>query len=221
MRPHNLALVTTVIRLESKLSFSLLSKSVANRSWVGTVNPRDSAGQTLKPKRSVNAVSHSPLYCCMAQLLWPLAWKYGTESIATTMGHLDQERANQRSTKPYLPRIGLSGSWPAKIGLLPCSDIKGKVNSDRIGQFFVPSSRGNVYILVVYDMDWNFIFAEPIRSCTKEQIFNAYKQVHELLSARGLQPQFSVTDNEASKILKDYLITQGILSTSTTACPSG
>ena len=113
--------------------------------------------------------------------------------------------------------IGLSLISPrdtseVQVGPIPCQDIhvrRATVYSDTTRQFLVASSRGNSYILVAIDLDSNYIFAEPMSSRSKVQIFRAYSTIHATFQARGLAPQLSVMDNEASQILKDYITSQG------------
>jgi hypothetical protein len=42
----------------------------------------------------------------------------------------------------------------------------GKICTNQTGQFPVTSSRGNQYILVLYDYDTNAILMEPLKNCT-------------------------------------------------------
>jgi hypothetical protein len=41
--------------------------------------------------------------------------------------------------------------------------VTGQIFSDPTGRFLTPSSKGNSYLLVVYDYDSNMIFAEPMQ----------------------------------------------------------
>ena len=53
---------------------------------------------------------------------------------------------------------------------IPPIQITGQIVSDRTGRFPINSSRGNIYIMVVYDFDLNTILAEPIKSCTEIEL---------------------------------------------------
>jgi hypothetical protein len=61
------------------------------------------------------------------------------------------------------------------------------------------------YVMVIYDYDSNAIIAEPILNRTAKELICAYTSVHTLLLKRGLRPQQQQLDNEASKILKDFM----------------
>ena len=68
-----------------------------------------------------------------------------------------------------------------------------------------PSSRGNNYILVLYDFDSNAILVEPIANRTAGEIKRAWEILHNTLTSRGVPPKTYVMDNEASKELKKPL----------------
>ena len=80
----------------------------------------------------------------------------------------------------------------------------GQIHTDQTGQFIVPSSTGNNYLLILYDYDSNSILAEPMRNRTGQCILLAYKAVHARLVAAGLRPQLQRLDNECSEALKDF-----------------
>ena len=138
--------------------------------------------------------------------------RYLPKSIITTMGHLDQQRKNKQSTKEKVlsddmsptptPQIGTSRTQQVYAECLP---ITGKIFSDLPGRFVVPSSRGNNYLLIVYDYDSNAIEAQPIKSRSATDIVNGFKKIVELLKSRGLNPQLHRLDNEASAALRSYL----------------
>ena len=88
--------------------------------------------------------------------------------------------------------------------------ISGKIFGDLTGAFPVPSRAGNLYHLVVYDYDSNYIDAEPLKSRSGPTILAGYKRIIERLKKAGLQPRFQRLDNEASQQLKDYLRSENI-----------
>ena len=125
---------------------------------------------------------------------------------ATIMGHLDQERANQRSTQPKSHRAPANCyTRPLQVHMTQISTLRTAAYADATGRFLVPSSRGHSYVLVVYDVKANYIFARPITSRRQDRIHDAFKDVYELLIARGLHPALAVVDNEASQTLKSYI----------------
>jgi len=137
--------------------------------------------------------------------------KYTPESVAMHKGHLDQTQSNLRSTKQNRQKshnlfIGVVDEMAADTTL----HRQGTIYSDPTGRFITQSSQGNNYILVVFDGDSNYIFAEPIPSRSSEQILKAYTKIHDLLTSRGIYPKMHICDNEASKSLKRYLTSKGV-----------
>jgi hypothetical protein len=146
--------------------------------------------------------------------------RYFTKSIATALGHLDQNRKNVQSTK-VLPTDDTTCCKPeplpngkrthcvyAAIEALPTTS--GAVASDQTGQFPVTSARGMKYVMVVYDYDSNAIIAEPIINRTAKELLRAYTDIHTFLVQRGLRPQLQRLDNEASNALKTFLHEQEV-----------
>jgi hypothetical protein len=164
--------------------------------------------------------------------------KFPPHSEATVKGHLDQARANQRSTKPKKDKTGwVKIEKPGKLPSSPPMDsdcdleisedfhpsvtsppaerthqiyassqpVTRQIFSDPTGRFLTPSSKGNSYLLVVYDYDSNMIFAEPMQSRTGTEYLKAYKHVHKTLCDHGLKPQLQKLDNEASKALLQFM----------------
>jgi hypothetical protein len=74
----------------------------------------------------------------------------------------------------------------------------------------VVSSKGNKYIMILYDYDSNAILAKPIKDHTAPELLKAFQVMEQELVARGLTPKLMKLDNEASKFLKDYLHQQDI-----------
>jgi hypothetical protein len=74
----------------------------------------------------------------------------------------------------------------------------------------VVSSKGNKYIMILYDYDRNAILAQPIKDRTAPELLKAFQVMEQELVARGLKPKLKKLDNEASKLLKTYLHQQNI-----------
>ena len=139
-------------------------------------------------------------------------------------GHLDQSRKNQRSTAPTLiPPEAPPEVPPVDDDLCPpSSDTRthmcfaatlaptGQIYSDQTGRFVLPSSTGNNYIMIVYDYDSNFIFAQPFRNRTAKCILEAYKILHARLCKAGLRPRLQRLDNECSQLLKGFMHDENI-----------
>jgi hypothetical protein len=67
------------------------------------------------------------------------------------------------------------------------------------------SSKGNKYIMVLYEYDSNVILAEPIKNIKAAELIRAFQVMETKLTARGLQPKLTRLGNEASQLLKSYL----------------
>ncbi|KAI2504487.1 Reverse transcriptase (RNA-dependent DNA polymerase) [Fragilaria crotonensis] len=140
--------------------------------------------------------------------------KHLPKSIATTLGHQDQEAKNIRSTRS-VPPIDLASDLD--VDLAPQLETRShhiaamllghqhllKSYSDQTGRFHVPSSRGNNYIFVLYHQDTNSIHAVAIPNRKAASIRNAWEQTHKMLVHQGHPPDLHILDNECSHDLKD------------------
>jgi hypothetical protein len=151
--------------------------------------------------------------------------QYLPKSLITALGHLDQTRSNARSTKPRKPNNVTTPDTAPKLTdtiddpdlntrrhyvYVDCEPITGKIYSDLPGRFIAPSSRGNNYLLIVYDYDSNAILAEPMKNRQGKTITQAYEKIHKLLVSRGLRPILQRLDNEASVHLRTFLTAEHI-----------
>jgi hypothetical protein len=170
---------------------------------------------TLKTALSIGWISNFPGLTLLALR------KNTPRSIPMAEGHQDQVRKNQRSTQPPPTVIAPDTEIPDDItpaGNDGCShalfaaviEPTGQIYSDQTGQFVIPSSNGNNYLMVVYDYDSNHIFAQPFRNRTAKCILDAYKIVHAQLVKAGLCPRLQCLNNECSTILKDFLHTEDV-----------
>ncbi len=80
--------------------------------------------------------------------------------------------------------------------------------NDCTGNFPFMSLDGNVCFLVMYHYKTNAIFAVPIPGLDSKSILDAYKKIFEYLVSKGYKPKVYVMDNQATKAIKDYLVTQ-------------
>ena len=101
--------------------------------------------------------------------------KHLPPSIATAKGHLDQERKNLQSTKSIdddyfpLPNRHNVKSFDACATIIPFVN-RDTAYHDLTGRLPHTSSRGNQYILVVYDYDSNAILHCPLKNKTAAEI---------------------------------------------------
>jgi hypothetical protein len=103
--------------------------------------------------------------------------KHFPKSNATTKGHMDQTRQNIRTRQPRAnkpdPTTEQDTVEPQQEPnnastqqMFATITETGKIYTDQTGRFPVTSSRGNRYILVLYDYHTNAILTEPLKNCT-------------------------------------------------------
>jgi hypothetical protein len=197
------------INLPDRTTAILQGKSVLdNKLW----RTRNSTCNALVPQGYTTAQRVAYLHACMGSPALstflsaldagfldsvPLkAWqvrKFPPNSEAMWKGHLDLSRANQRSTKPSRALfLGVISNLKADLDI---NHRPGRIYSDITGKFIIPSSQGNNYLLVVYDYDSNFIFAEPMANRNSETILKTYQPIHDAIVASGATPVIHITDN--------------------------
>ena len=127
---------------------------------------------------------------------------------AIAKGHLDQERQGLQSTKQieddYFPPQEPIKTYhiAAKI---ECYQAKQMAYSDLTGKFPHVSSRGNQYVLVLYDFDSNAILVAPLKSRQAHEITQKWKELHGKLTKHGHVTKNYIMDNECSADLKAAL----------------
>jgi hypothetical protein len=151
---------------------------------------------------------------------WPgltsdLVRKQLPKSIATVKGHLNQQRKNIRSTQPKSdtdeqPVSDSPNERTHHVFAAVHDTTTGQIATDLTGRFPNTSSRGNKYILVLYDYDSNAILTEPMRNRSDTEHLRAYNKLHLYLVERGFKPLLQKLDNEASIALKRTIRAKGI-----------
>jgi hypothetical protein len=135
--------------------------------------------------------------------------KHLSKSTSTTKDHLNQQRQNARTTKVKDPNVIMTEpdlDQGIKTQFVYAATIDaGQIYTDQTGIFPVVSSKGNKYIMVLYDYDSNAILAQPIKDRTAPELLRAFQVMDQELVARGLKPKLMKLDTEASKLLKTYL----------------
>ena len=76
------------------------------------------------------------------------------------------------------------------------------------GAFPVQSLEGMQAFFIAYDYDTNAIFAIPTKDLKDATIIEAFEQVFNELEEAGYKPKFNVTDNQATKPIKEFLKTK-------------
>ena len=77
--------------------------------------------------------------------------------------------------------------------------------SDITGALPYKSSRGNLYVMVMYDNGRNAILSEPINNRQTATICDAFFKIHKVLKARGSKPKVYMMENECSSDLKEAM----------------
>ena len=122
---------------------------------------------------------------------------------------MKQQLKNLRSTKrPQLPTLIPLYTPPLPVSpktLIPAEDLTqaiychieqtGQIYMDQTGHLPVTSSRGNKYIMTLYDYDSNAILTEPIKFRSEAEIIRAYSKIHESLTRCGFKPKLQHIDN--------------------------
>ena len=156
--------------------------------------------------------------------------KHLPASIATALGHQDQEAQNLRSTKTTLPSetpnedddiapipdtdaTPIPSTTPRPHHL--CSTLVSqqeilKSYSDQTGKFPVPSSRGNHYIFVLYHQDTNSIHTVALPNRKAASIRDAWESIYKKLRFQGHPVHLHILDNECSQDLKDAFLSYQI-----------
>ncbi|KAL7478261.1 hypothetical protein ACHAW6_004033, partial [Cyclotella cf. meneghiniana] len=145
--------------------------------------------------------------------------KFIKPSEASEKGHMDQRRANIRSTKSSpVSRTSHENDHMIEHEQTPNNDktnmvfmtmveINGQLFTDQTGRFPVTSNRGNNYIVIFYAVDPNYIKSYPIKSRHRSEILKAYDEVYQFLRFRGYRPQLHKLDNETSKDVEAFVTT--------------
>ena len=84
-------------------------------------------------------------------------------------------------------------------------DIKGTVYTDLPGRFPARLYKGNQYIFLTYVYDANAIIVRPMKSRTKEDILEVFKDVYEYLKKKKFAPKLHIMDNKCSKLVETFL----------------
>jgi len=77
------------------------------------------------------------------------------------------------------------------------------MHTDQTGRFPATSSKGNQYIMVLVEVDGNYIDAEPMKNRTEGSLIKAYLALWARLTASGtVKPRTHLLDNEALAAFK-------------------
>jgi hypothetical protein len=75
--------------------------------------------------------------------------------------------------------------------------------TNQTGWFPVQSSRGNKLIMVLYEIDGNYIDAEPMQDSQESSLIKAYNTLWARVTKSGkVRPTVNILDNEALELFK-------------------
>ena len=148
---------------------------------------------------------------------WPLLTakavrKHFPEHTETDKGHMKRVKSGVRSTKVQVehPEIQAKEAELAQLRrkhrdiLVKVHDIEEMIYTDQTGAFPVTSSQGHKYIMVLYEVDGNYIAMEPMKARTTTEMIRVYTILIERLKSKGIRPARQMLDNEAPR---EYLET--------------
>ena len=84
-------------------------------------------------------------------------------------------------------------------------DTHDTMYTDQTGKFPHQSSRGNRYQMILYHVDSNLIWVEPMKNHTEGEMILARDRALARMTACGIKPKRQVLDNEASATYKQAI----------------
>jgi hypothetical protein len=134
------------------------------------------------------------------------------ESNETLKGHMKLQRMNVRSTKKIEANEDIKENMPTltnqKKGdvFISVFNTHNTVYTDQTGSFPVTSSRGNKYVMVMCEVDGNYIDAELMKSRTTDSLVKTYLTVWKrLTSSKVITPKLHILDNECPAELNEVI----------------
>ena len=139
-------------------------------------------------------------------------------STATSKGHLDRTRSGIQSTRPPVSTLGEKESKDevmpttviqtktniVRVKLLNSDQVTGRNYNDMTGRFPVTSITGKNYMLVMYNVDANYIHIEAMNDRSGPQYRAAYERGYEYFRDRGFPIIFEHMDNEVPLTVLNY-----------------
>jgi hypothetical protein len=133
------------------------------------------------------------------------------ESDETQKGHMKKQRQNVRSTKIKVENENTSKKPPIREKkmhnvYIKINNASNTMHSDQMGRFPATSSSGNQYIMVLVEVDGNYINAEPMKNRSAGSMVKAYLSLWKQLTKTGsVKPAMHILDNETSAELKEAI----------------
>jgi hypothetical protein len=79
------------------------------------------------------------------------------------------------------------------------------IHSNQTGTFPYTLQQGNCYVMIAIHLDANYIFYEPMKNRSEDEMIKAYQKIINRMKAAGLGPKTHQLDNEASKAYKQCI----------------
>ena len=80
-------------------------------------------------------------------------------------------------------------------------DLTGKLYSDKTGRFLIISNKGNKYIIVIYNHNYNTILTRVLKSKLAIEILDKIIEIYIYPNKQGTYPSIHIIDNECSKLV--------------------
>ena len=162
----------------------------AKSTWIKAIRKGNYAGWPLLSVENVHA--HYP------------------ETDETPMGCLNQSQANVRSTRrkrlplpeateEELKRLVGKKERDVCVKIIDTHDMKNTIYSDQTGKFPVRARSGNRYIMVMVEIDSNYVLVQPMKNRTDDKMIKAYQTLLKRLKRAGVETKKHVLDNECSE----------------------
>ncbi len=126
--------------------------------------------------------------------------KHFPESDKTQQGHMKKQRQGVRSTRTKTAETEKVPIYPKKMKhvYIKIHNASKTMHSNQMGCFPATSSKGNQYIMVLVEVDGNYIDAEPMKNKTEASMIKAYLTLWARLTALGaVKPTTHLLDNKA------------------------
>jgi hypothetical protein len=131
--------------------------------------------------------------------------KHCPDAVETQKGHMKKQRQNVRSTKVKVEDESNTHTPHLKKNdvYVKIFNARDTIHTDQTGNLPVTSSRGNKFIMVLVNVDGNYIDAEPVKDHTDASLIKAYTALwNRLTASKIVTPKLHVLDNEASAAFK-------------------
>ncbi len=135
--------------------------------------------------------------------------KHFPESDKTQQGHMKKQCQGVRSTRTKTAETEDVPIYPKKMKdvYIKIHNASKTMHRDQTGCFPATSSKENQYIMVLVEVDGNYIDAEPMKNKMEGSMIKAYLALRAWLTASGaVKPTTHLLDNKASAAYKAEII---------------